>query len=791
MSTRTITGYFRDVSGAPPTGARIDIGLAGAIANPSSGVSEVAGHSFTVGSGINATTGAWSASVIDSDTTGTNIRVRKTINGAPAGQDDYYVPAGSTSLDVATLTPGASSIPPQEVIAARTRLSTDASTYPTLRDRLDAAVPVSPEDFGAVGDGVTDDYASLAAALAAHGVITLREGSTYLLGSRLTIPDDCTVMGYGATLHGAIQMGSNTRLIGTKVYRTATATSLQSLVILSGASNVLIDKCHLEHAGTGTSYGVIYSNDASTSKVTIRDTYLTCPNSDTNGIKAVGKYTADVGLLVSDWLITGCRFENIGRMGLEFQSDLYVWTTGLAPSLFPVGRYVTTDNGFYVYKCTVQGAGNTADEPVHTSGSVTGADGYEWEYIGSDAYGYRNVTISDCVIKDTKKASTYGMGVSFTGYGYGCEVASCTFDNIGGGAAAAQAYNVENVGCQGLAVTNNIFQNVINDVFSYSKNSNSGKMYRQVITGNRVIGQGADRAYLSYLYDSTIANNVFVLTSRVSLEFSHRCQVIGNHFKNAASASAVCLELGSSASNRFAHNTFQTTGSTNQVILISGTASINNAFVGNTLLKGSGGSYVTDNSGATSNTFFRSIHENTIQISYPDDFRRSINYAHINILGLLPALLPAGGSASVGGVTVTAANAGNSEDVSLATDEITLVCGTTPNPAQAWARFAIPTDAVSVRVRGIYWAPSGTGANIVGVYVQGYKTADTSYTNLDSVTSTVTDATGARATGRQFAMKANLAGLGYDELAIVLSGTFDARITVAELEVEFIIKDLT
>jgi hypothetical protein len=46
----------------------------------------------------------------------------------------------------------------------------------------------------------------------------------------------------------------------------------------------------------------------------------------------------------------------------------------------PDRRYVRNSAGRY-YKCTAYGPGAPADEPVHTSGSVTGADGYTWQWL--------------------------------------------------------------------------------------------------------------------------------------------------------------------------------------------------------------------------------------------------------------------------------------------------------------------------------------------------------------------------------------------------------------------------
>lgn len=85
-----------------------------------------------------------------------------------------------------------------EIIGPSRRVSWDSAGYPGIIPEVPNTVNV--KDYGAVGDGVTDDYHSLAAAIAASptpGAIFLAEG-TYKIKSRITLIEGKVVRGAGA-----------------------------------------------------------------------------------------------------------------------------------------------------------------------------------------------------------------------------------------------------------------------------------------------------------------------------------------------------------------------------------------------------------------------------------------------------------------------------------------------------------------------------------------------------------------------------------------------------------------
>ena len=249
MSTRTISDVFQGVSGTPPAGARVDISLAGPVLKTGVSVLDVASVALTVGNGIDASTGAWSASIIDSDTTGQLVRVRESINGAPLRSNDYEIPAGATTLNLAALTPStprkdrtpflssdthredvnsetwghevatlfkAGFMSPQDKATATSLLealealnqgSTSQTYLPDGVGAISRSVAarlketISVYDFGAKGDGVTDDTASINAAItranAIGGAIVQLPPGVYKCNGQIVLKDGVTLMGAG------------------------------------------------------------------------------------------------------------------------------------------------------------------------------------------------------------------------------------------------------------------------------------------------------------------------------------------------------------------------------------------------------------------------------------------------------------------------------------------------------------------------------------------------------------------------------------------------------------------
>ena len=111
-----------------------------------------------------------------------------------------------------------------------TPIVTTGATEPRyIGDRFSDIVSVM--DFGAVGDGVTDDTAAINDALAAgENKTVLFPGGTYKCSYALNVPSGCTIYGYGATLDWSAAPSGASRIriegaIGSSVSIDSNATS--------------------------------------------------------------------------------------------------------------------------------------------------------------------------------------------------------------------------------------------------------------------------------------------------------------------------------------------------------------------------------------------------------------------------------------------------------------------------------------------------------------------------------------------------------------------------------------
>jgi hypothetical protein len=134
-----------------------------------------------------------------------------------------------------------------------------ANAYlPKAPSDVPTALGRTPQEYGAVGDGVADDTAAIQAALdavgAAGGGVVYVPAGTYLISSDLTIPDKVFLVGAGpqATVI-KLADGSNTDLLKSEDFDTLTGTNESAPPSFVGVMNLRIDgnKTNNPTGGTG------------------------------------------------------------------------------------------------------------------------------------------------------------------------------------------------------------------------------------------------------------------------------------------------------------------------------------------------------------------------------------------------------------------------------------------------------------------------------------------------------------------------------------------------------------
>jgi hypothetical protein len=200
--------------------------------------------------------------------------------------------------------------------------ATGSTTARTLENRFLDVINV--KDFGAIGDGITDDYnafvAAIAAAATSKSFIQLGVG-TYRLRTQLTITAPITIQGVGRDTIIAFDAGN---INGIRVISTAPKTILRDMQIIGAASYATL--------GSGV---IIEANN-----VTVENLFVTRFNghgilavppdfqeiSNTNVIRC---YVFDVRLLGCGFIrcvgaiVDGCKFQNTGLEGFTFDTGPY------------------------------------------------------------------------------------------------------------------------------------------------------------------------------------------------------------------------------------------------------------------------------------------------------------------------------------------------------------------------------------------------------------------------------------------------------------------------------------
>ena len=153
------------------------------------------------------------------------------------------------------------------------------------------SAPISVLDYGAVGDGVTNDAPAVQLAINAvdalgRGTVVFPSGKTYFLNSQINFCDNLTIMGYGAK----IVAGRTYASISTPLFKNFANSTVDVPGTILASENITVLGLTFDGADTGVPSGLV-------------------PNVDMHGIiLCFGGYTAGSG--VNGVVVKDCTFTN-------------------------------------------------------------------------------------------------------------------------------------------------------------------------------------------------------------------------------------------------------------------------------------------------------------------------------------------------------------------------------------------------------------------------------------------------------------------------------------------------
>jgi len=412
-------------------------------------------------------------------------------------------------------------------------------------NRMIAASAVNVDDYGAVGDGATDDTIAIQAAINTNAaIIRFSPDKTYSITSQINLVTEQTIEGNNSTI-----IVNSTTVINSAFYGVDVSTSAYKDIILNcnsktisgfriyadstGCNNVWFDNCKV--SGTATDATLFYG-----------------------GIE-VASLGGAAGTQNSDIKVTNCNFGPTGTHGC-----LIAYTDGV---LFENNRIATTTNhGMEAVGCRDIIISNNTVLSCTLSGLGVGANCKNFVISGNnvqDCGGDGSITceqnsvfgvISNNTISDAK---TSGVNIS-----YGTAGAS-PFDKVQGvvcdnniiraksGVTTYSGVNVySSTGAglgEGISVTNNFIDGFnIGITYAYS---NHGQ-----IAGNNIVNLTGSS---SSVVKATLVDSVDIINNSCSsdtgdhayqvLSFSgthsSRCNINGNHVASANSAAKAVVYI--------------------------------------------------------------------------------------------------------------------------------------------------------------------------------------------------------------------------------------------------------
>ncbi len=388
---------------------------------------------------------AVSASVVKNDFTGDGVEVDFTLSASPSTKlatnvfiNGVYQEKDSYSLSGNVITfsiapPLGSSI---EVMTNETGvINTGNATAITYTASFPGAVQqtvqtkleqyVSVKDFGAVGDGVTDDTAAIQAALNSGQTNIVLPDGTYLVTASLAVPANVFLSAYGASIDATA--------VTAHVFDFANGGGFKGGTITGPGNGSL----------SVSSIGILC---AGTNNAPSAPTFVNGPHIQNVTIDGFGEYGSRLSY-VNAPRIEGCTIKNVGYAGIGgvscndgvFQDNLVDGVTPGSAGGDAYGIFVDRENGTSEtaeprsYRCVI--SGNTIRNVAPTSGNNgqgidthAGVDFVIADNVisecevgifittslisGVQALGPKNVTVTGNVVSSTLRV---GYGIQIAG----------------------------------------------------------------------------------------------------------------------------------------------------------------------------------------------------------------------------------------------------------------------------------------------------------------------------------------------------------------------------------------
>ena len=484
---------------------------------------------------------AVNVAALDADDLGNGL-VLTADSGEPSGMK--WSAYGIADLDIGTVdtgTPAAASMTGNPQDGYELNL-----TLPPFSP--DALPTVDPVDFGAVGDGVTDDLAAFVAALATGKSLWLTNGTTYVVSSRLTLAADQNIYGNGATIKRADQVSTTTTT-------TITSGATSAITVASVAGLKVGQYINVEQGGqaatTEANSGVTFDQtprritDITGNVVTISGTFAVSLSGTTN------VHTS--GILLS----AASGHSTVRDLTVDGNRDNHTWAYWSAVIDVYVGSYAHVDH-VHVVDSAAEAFVIGGTYPRVTNCSVVDCDGNAYHLSGAT-----HPVIDKCSAVGSNLAGSPG-----TGHADGCitwsdaivdgTISDCYLSGgllAGIGGIGQGNYDITITGCTIRDMTQRA-------IYIYQGADDAGTPARIVMTGNRIydsviveIGTSNTKRVKDFVFSGN-----YVEDTKVRFGGTQGGVVDGNVFVTADANTRTQLETRDADSLTISNNMFRAAG---------------------------------------------------------------------------------------------------------------------------------------------------------------------------------------------------------------------------------------